>query len=160
MVGELQRAVKGVVEELRASKAKETPRGTVVHTATAALGTQGAPELPPLPPPPKAQGNALKGSRSVVELTPEQHTPEWPELSSGHQSLNISEVQEVQIQVLKDKPGSAAAAEALLQLRLRQKVQQLPAATRVALEGSIALNARGGDTSPFVLGIIPARGWK
>ena len=164
-VGELQMAVMGIVEELRASKTKETPptpqRGTVAHTATAALGTQGAPELPPLPPPPKAQGNALKGSRSVVEPTPEeQRTPEWPELSSGHQSLSISEVHEVQIQVLKDKPGSASAAEALLQLRLRQKVQQLPAATQVALERSITLNARGGVTSSFVIGIIPVVGWK
>ena len=161
MVGELQMAVKGVVEELRASKAKETPRGTVVPTATAALGTQGAPELPPLPPPPKAQGNALEGSRRVVEPTPEERrTPEWPELSSGHQSLSVSEVHEVQIQVLKDKPGSASAAEALLQLRLRQKVQHLPAATRVALERSITLNARGGVTSSFVIGIIPVVGWK
>ena len=180
-VGELQMAIKGMVEELRApQRARETPptphlvtaahtattaQGALAprkeatgHTAAAALNAQAATWRPLLPPPQKAQRSALQEGENTGEPTPTRHTLVWPELHYGHQHLSISVTQREQLQVLADRPGSADAAKALLQHRLRVAVQQLPATMKVALERDIPLNAEGGVTSSYVIGRIPVIG--
>jgi len=183
VVGELQMAVKDIVKELRApQKAMETPptphlvtaahtatttQGALApqkqatgHTATAALNAQAAPWRPLLPPPQKAQQSALQEGESTGEPAPTPHTLVWPELLYAHQHLSLSANQGEQLQVLADRPGSALAAKALLHHRLRERVQQLPAAMKVALERDIPLNAKGGVTSSYVIGRIPVIGRK
>ena len=115
------------------------------HTAAAALNAQAATWRPLLPPPQKAQRSALQEGENTGEPTPTRHTLVWPELHYGHQHLSISVTQREQLQVLADRPGSADAAKALLQHRLRVAVQQLPATMKVALERDIPLNAEGGS---------------
>ena len=174
-------AIKGMVEELRApQRARETPptphlvtaahtattaQGALAprkeatgHTAAVALNAQAATWRPLLPPPQKAQRSALQEGENTGEPTPTRHTLVWPELHYGHQHFSISVTQREQLQVLADRPGSADAAKALLQHRLRVAVQQLPATMKVALERDIPLNAEGGVTSSYVIGRIPVIG--